>query len=376
MVDDAIAALDNGVAAARAVDVDALDDHDTERFQTALIGTRVQLLVISTRTARHWERSGAWRSDGSKSAAARFARDHNWSLADARRDLRHGRALDAMPHTAAALAAARIGPAHLDLLAAANTPIRAAAFADDEAWLVEQCTRHRFAEAKKIIQYWCQRVDPDGCELHAGDLLDKTTLTVATTLDGCVHVQGLLDPVGGATFAEALRRIEHDIYLVDRAKGIERSSRERRAAALVEMAVRATTAPKSGKRPEPLVMILCGHESTARICELSTGTVIAPNVVVPHLTSAQVQGAVYADSRDIRRMSPRRSFTGWLRRAIQIRDLHCQHPAGCDEPIARCDVDHIIPDRHGGPTSYDNGRLQCTTHNRDQKLHDRAPPAG
>lgn len=374
MIDEAINRLDEGVAAVRAIDVDALGEADTERLQTALISSRVQLLVVSARTTRHWEQTGAWRSDGSKSAAARLARDHHWSLAEARRDVRHGRALDAMPHTAAALSAARIGPAHLDLLAKANIPARAAAFAADEAWLVAQCTKHRFAEAKKIVDYWCQRVDPDGCERTAGDLLDKATLTAAETLDGCVHVQGLLDPVGGATFREALRRIEHELYCDDRTRGVERSARERRAAALVEMAIRAGTAPAGGKRPEPLVMILCGHESVARMCELSTGVVIAPNLVGPYLTGAQVQGAVFADSHDIQKMSPQRTFTGWLRRAIQVRDRHCQHPAGCDDPIAECDVDHIVPDRRGGPTSYDNGRLQCRTHNRNHEIHDRAPP--
>jgi HNH endonuclease len=122
-------------------------------------------------------------------------------------------------------------------------------------------------------------------------------------------------------------------------------------------------------------MILTGHETVAHLCELSTGVVIAPNLIVPYLSGAQVQGVVFADSRDIKSMSPQRTFTGWLRRAIQIRDRHCQHPAGCDEPIAQCDVDHILPDAQGGQTTYENGRLQCTTHNRDPKLHDRAPPS-
>jgi 5-methylcytosine-specific restriction protein A len=73
-------------------------------------------------------------------------------------------------------------------------------------------------------------------------------------------------------------------------------------------------------------------------------------------------------------MSPQRTFTGWLRRAIQVRDRHCQHPAGCDEPITRCDVDHILPNVAGGRTAYANGRLQCATHNRNAIFHDRAPP--
>jgi hypothetical protein len=280
-----------------------------------------------------------------------------------------------MPETAAALEAATIGPAHVELLAKANSANRTAAFGAEEAWLVEQCRQHRFAEASKIVHYWCQRVDPEGCERIGRELLEKTSLKTAATLDDMVFVQGMLDPVGGAAFLEGLRRIERELYCADKNAGIERSATARRAAALVEMAIRANTAPKGGKRPDPLVMILTGHETVARLCELSTGVVIAPNPIVPYLSGADVQGAVFADSRDIARMSPQRTFTGWLRRAIQVRDRHCQHPAGCDDPIERCDVDHILPDVRGGLTTFDNGRLQCTTHNRNHRLHDRAPPS-
>ena len=53
-----------------------------------------------------------------------------------------------------------------------------------------------------------------------------------------------------------------------------------------------------------------------------------------------------------------------LRRAIQVRDRHCQHPSGCDEPINRCDVNHRIPHSHHGPTVLWNGDLECHYHNR------------
>ena len=43
--------------------------------------------------------------------------------------------------------------------------------------------------------------------------------------------------------------------------------------------------------------------------------------------------------------SPTRTFRGMLRRAIQVRDRHCQHPSGCDEPITHCDVNHRMPVR-------------------------------
>ena len=69
-------------------------------------------------------------------------------------------------------------------------------------------------------------------------------------------------------------------------------------------------------------------------------------------------------------VSNKRLFTGALRRAIEVRDRHCQHPSGCDEPADRCDVDHIVPASRGGPTSQGNGRLECKVHNRNPVKHD------
>ena len=98
-----------------------------------------------------------------------------------------------------------------------------------------------------------------------------------------------LDPIAGATVGEALRRIERDLYRADQRDGVTRTMSERLAAALVEMAVRSQTVPGKGRRPEPLVCILAGEATVEHLCELSTGTVIAPEVVVPHL--GRVTGA-------------------------------------------------------------------------------------
>jgi hypothetical protein len=68
--------------------------------------------------------------------------------------------------------------------------------------------------------------------------------------------------------------------------------------------------------------------------------------------------------------SKRRRFTGALRRAIQVRDRRCQHPAGCDIPADQCDVDHIVPWPESQRTDQFNGRLECPGHNRLPHLHD------
>ena len=75
--------------------------------------------------------------------------------------------------------------------------------------------------------------------------------------------------------------------------------------------------------------------------------------------------------------SQRRSFTGALRRAIEVRDRHCQHSSGCEVQADLCDVDHIVPFSQGGVTEQFDGRFQCPTHHRRSDFHDhetRPPP--
>ena len=106
------------------------------------------------------------------------------------------------------------------------------------------------------------------------------------------------------------------------------------------------------------------------LCELANGTVIAPDMLVPYLGMAEMETILFDGPSTVIAASPSRSFTGRLRRAIEVRDRHCQHPSGCDAPASQCDVDHIVPVSEGGVTSQFNGRLECRPHNRDETLHD------
>jgi hypothetical protein len=123
-----------------------------------------------------------------------------------------------------------------------------------------------------------------------------------------------------------------------------------------------------------LITILVGHGAFSRTCELADGTVIAPGDVVPLLGDADIERIVFdGPSRVIEVGARRRFFEDALRRAIEVRDRHCQHPSGCDVPAAQCQIDHIVPWAHGGLTTQDNGRCYCPVHNR-QRVSERAPP--
>jgi hypothetical protein len=139
------------------------------------------------------------------------------------------------------------------------------------------------------------------------------------------------------------------------------------ADALVEMAMRSATAPADGLRPRPLLSVTIGIDPFNHLCQTAAGAVIAPGLLVPHLSDADIERIVYDPPARRFEASRKRSFTGAMRRIIEIRDGHCQHPSGCDEPAARCDIDHIVAHSHGGITCLCQGELECRYHNRIHK---------
>ena len=51
-----------------------------------------------------------------------------------------------------------------------------------------------------------------------------------------------------------------------------------------------------------------------------------------------------------------------IRRAVILRDKHCQWPGGCDRPAAQCEPHHLRPRAEGGGTSLENLDLYCLVH--------------
>ena len=158
--------------------------------------------------------------------------------------------------------------------------------------LVGQCVQLRYAQMVKAVQYWRRRADHELA--HDGPPPPpETYVKVATSFQGSITGEFMLDPIGGAMFHTVLRRIERELYLADTRDGVTRTVPERLAAALVEMAKRAAACPADAQKPGPLLMVLAGEASLAEICELSTGTVIDPHLVVPYLSEADIQTIVF-----------------------------------------------------------------------------------
>jgi hypothetical protein len=344
-----------------------------------------RLAAARHRLVAEVDRREAYRPSGAQSTAAYLANECRMRTGEARHQVRTARALRELPATFGALAdgeltgrtAARIAGLH-------DNPRARDDLQRDEAMLAAEAARLPAGLFDKVLAYWLQHADPDGTEDDAGARRERRHLFLSRTLDGCFKLDGLLDPIDGAAVAGALRRIDDELFDTDRAEARERlhrdpidgdlarSAAQRRADALVELAHRAMGAPEGGRRPRPLVSVLCGYETLAgRVCELADGTVLAPGEVAGLLDEAEIERVVFDGPSRVQDIGHQRRFTGALRRAIEVRDRTCTHRY-CDRPVDRCDVDHIEPWEAGGMTTQVNGRLLCPFHNHQRQA--RPPP--
>ena len=259
-----------------------------------------------------------------------------------------------------------------------------AAFARDEATLVEAARTTTFDQFTQALEYWTQRNDPDGAEQSDIDRHDRRRVSFDQTFGGSYSGSILLDPISGEIVAGELERLEQELFDVDWADAKNRLERDprigelvrtpdqRRADALVEMAKRSATMPEGGKQPKPLFTLLLGADAFSHLTQLASGQVVPPTALLPWIADADLERVLFdgGPSRVID-VSYKRTFTGALRRLIEVRDQLCYHRY-CDIPAHKCQIDHIQPWTAGGITSQDNGRLACGYHTRLR--HRRRPP--
>ncbi|MEZ5249381.1 MAG: hypothetical protein R2713_09290 [Ilumatobacteraceae bacterium] len=157
---DALAGADLGV----------LDDGGLHAAVVGLGRELDRLQIVLARHAREWASRGIHEQDGSKSAAARLARESHCGVDTAREVIGRGRGLDHLGSTVAAVMDGRLSVDHLDLFARVNTPARRALFARDEQMLIDQCAGLFFFQAVRRCQMVCVRgpgLFPEG-RTHCG----------------------------------------------------------------------------------------------------------------------------------------------------------------------------------------------------------------
>jgi hypothetical protein len=329
-----------------------------------------------TEASAAFEAGEQWAADGAKTAASWLSCRCRIPRAAAKRRVRLARALRHLPMVAQAWRQGAIGEDAARAIASARGHRTEASMARDEEMLVAQACDMGFEDFSRVLDYWKQLADPEGAEASDMERQASRDVFLEPSLGGMYLGQMTLDPINGAIVAGELNRLEHDLFEADCAAAKERLGRparidelartsgQRRADALVEMATRSRSTGAEATRPAPLFSVLVGYETLhGRICELENGTVVHPSALDPWMDSAYFERALFSLGNRIDVSVRSRFFTGGTRRAIELRDRICTHPH-CYEPAESCQVDHIETYASGGLTTQDNGRLLCGFHNR------------
>ncbi len=299
-----------------------------------------------------------------------------------------------------------------------RTSYRAEAFAICHKQLVDLAREVDYPEFKKTCEAWigmCEDADPDAKAPEDKDLgIDFTD-----NLDGTTNIKGLLLTTDAELLKEALTRLAEkakeqyrrdqnnkpaapnaeektdedsvDDLSVDLSISeytlrpvIRRGTRYWMARAIGTIATLAATAPKDGKTPEPLLVVLMDLETMESAkerwanndpaippdlvfrpgytCEALDGKPIHPDHAFRIALNHRLQRCLI-DARslkvDLGRTS--RLFTGAARQAVIYRDRHCTIP-GCRRPARWCEVDHNTEWQDHGETNSETGRLYCGQH--------------
>jgi hypothetical protein len=365
-----VAELHSTIDRLLAVDPSCLSADELQSLVVGVQAERARLTVAAGDVLAAWEARDAWRADGSLFASRALGRDTHTCERAASHELRRGRMLMEMPGTRAAVLEGRLSIDHVDLFLRYATPERWERFLADEAMLVGVCEAARlFSVCRQALRYWAQRVD-DELELQRARPAPSTLSFSRTGDTGEGVLNGVLAPIDAEIVQNELKRLMADIKAEDEAAGRSRTKSQRRAAAMVRMASRSITA--TGASARPLFQLLSGDHTTSRLCELGSGHVVHPDDLAPFIDTALVESFIFDGPHVVISKSKQRTFTGALRKAVQVRDRRCTHRAGCDTPAQDADVDHYRPASQGGPTSQTNGRVKCHPHNRIAHLCDQA----
>jgi hypothetical protein len=346
---------------------------------------RSQVDCLISTSGAEFDQWREWGADGALSATAWIDTTCHVPKKEARAQLRRGKALAALPLVAQAWKNGDIGAAHVDALIRVKRPVTEEALTRDEGILVDAARTMKFAEFAGVVDYWEQLADQDGTDEAAEAKRARRDVYLYPSPNGYLG-EMRFDVISGAIVAKEHKRLEEELFEADWAEAKERLGRDphvddlartpaqRRADAMVEMAVRSASTPAGARRPEPLFSVLVGYPTLfGRISQLEQGPVVAPGSLLSWLDTATFERIVFAPDKRAECSETSRFFTGATRRAVEVRDLQCQHEF-CDRPAEECQIDHIVPFSQGGLTEQGNAQVLCGPHNRMR--YERPPPDG
>jgi hypothetical protein len=312
-----------------------------------------------------WLDRQAWRSGSGLSGTGWLAHHTPMTRASASRLCATARLVHRNQHTAKALEAGDVTAAHVEVLAIAARR-REALYAEHEHALLDAARSLTPDDLVTAARTWRELADDELSAADAAAAHAARFLHVSPTLGGG-RIDGFLDADATATLIRAL-----DTLVPPDPAGTPdpRAKAVRNADALVMLAEQWLDAPEQAGRADVELNVVLdvgilgrfGLDACEGRCELRDYGPIGRATMERLACDARVARIVMAGKSrvlDLGRSTP--VVSPALRKAVKLRDRHCQHP-GCRVPAKWCDVHHIVHWIPGGRTDLDNLVLLCRRH--------------
>ena len=195
---------------------------------------------------------------------------------------------------------------------------------------------------------------PEQVADEQADLVGRRCLNLSTGEDGCLLLQGVIDPIGGAAVRAALEPLAQCLGKED-----DRDRSRRLADALVE-------GLSAGGKVQVQMQVTSSLETLLGLlgaprAETEFSLPVAAKTVERWACDSSLTRVLMQDSVVIDVGRSQRVIAGPKRRALVARDKHCRWP-GCERPASWCEGHHIVHWINGGGLELENMVLLCQRH--------------
>lgn len=340
-----------------------LSDEELEADVLELQHASDAVLAEQARRLAEVERRRSVERDGFLSVTAWLRARARISASEAKRRVRVARALRDMPSVRRALSEGAISAGAAEVLIAGREACPEE-FERVQETFADVARHLDVAELRALVGHWQQAVD-EASGQRDERLHERRRLHVSPTLQGCVRMDGDLDPDGGAV---VLTAISAAVDASVRACRDARTPAQRRADAIVEICqayLASRERPKvAGERPNVMVVVdLEVLEGRSGRAEIEGVGPISSEAARQWACDADVTRVITrgrSEPLDVGRTTP--VVPAAMRKAVVLRDRRCRFP-GCDRRAAWCDAHHIVPWPQG-ETALRNLVLLCRGHHR------------
>jgi Domain of unknown function (DUF222)/HNH endonuclease len=273
-----------------------------------------------------------------------------------------GQKLKRVPESTQAVSNGEIGFAHLKAMVRTANAVGAKF---DESVLLAKARENSPGKFYYLCNHYRHSAERKGYEGEQADMVENRKLWISTGEDGAVWINGVFDPIGGASIRTVLEPLARRSGKHD-----DRCREKRMADALVDLSLHALDSgliPQQGSQRTHLQVTtsletLMGLPG-APAADMEFSPLPVSSTTVERLACDASVTRIVFDSRsnviDVGRA--KRTISGAARKALNVRDRGCTWP-GCERPASWTSGHHIRHWIHGGTNESSNLTLLCYRH--------------